>query len=235
MQAAINAATPDLPSDLPTRPFFRKFNPGGGADHDDRADLRHAVRRRRSTTSPTASSRSGCRRWTGVAQVNGERRREAGGARAARSRPRWRPRDCPARTSSPPSAPPTSPARSAASRGPTAPRPSPPTARSSTAPRLRAAGDEERATAPSCALPMSPSVIDGVANVRLAAWFGKQPAILLTVTKSVGANVIETVDRVRAVLPLLQSLDAAGHQADDPVPTAPAPSAPASTTCRSRC
>src|ERR1700722_31382 len=27
VQAAINAATPDLPSDLPTRPFFRKFNP----------------------------------------------------------------------------------------------------------------------------------------------------------------------------------------------------------------
>ena len=27
VQAAINAATPDLPSDLPTRPYFRKFNP----------------------------------------------------------------------------------------------------------------------------------------------------------------------------------------------------------------
>ena len=27
MQAAINAATSDLPSDLPTRPYYRKFNP----------------------------------------------------------------------------------------------------------------------------------------------------------------------------------------------------------------
>jgi multidrug efflux pump len=27
VQAAINAATTDLPSDLPTRPFYRKFNP----------------------------------------------------------------------------------------------------------------------------------------------------------------------------------------------------------------
>ncbi len=49
------------------------------------------------------------------------------------------------------------------------------------------------------------SVIDGVANIRLAAAFGKQPAILLNVTKAAGANVIETVDNLRAVLPLLQS------------------------------
>src|SRR5215469_14160566 len=27
VQAAINAATTDLPSDLPTRPFYRKYNP----------------------------------------------------------------------------------------------------------------------------------------------------------------------------------------------------------------
>jgi len=27
VQAALNAATPDLPTDLPTRPYFRKFNP----------------------------------------------------------------------------------------------------------------------------------------------------------------------------------------------------------------
>jgi multidrug efflux pump len=47
------------------------------------------------------------------------------------------------------------------------------------------------------------SVIDGVANTRLAAWDGKQPAILLNVTKVAGANVIDTVDRVRAALPQL--------------------------------
>ena len=48
-------------------------------------------------------------------------------------------------------------------------------------------------------------VIDGVANIRLAATFDGKPAILLTLTKAAGANVIETVDNVRAVLPLLQS------------------------------
>ncbi len=49
------------------------------------------------------------------------------------------------------------------------------------------------------------SVIDGVANARLSASFGKKPAILVSITKAAGANVIETVDNVRAVLPLLQS------------------------------
>ena len=29
VQAALNAATPDLPADLPVRPFLRKFNPAG--------------------------------------------------------------------------------------------------------------------------------------------------------------------------------------------------------------
>jgi len=49
------------------------------------------------------------------------------------------------------------------------------------------------------------SVVNGVANTRLAAWDGKQPAILLTITKSVGANVIETTNRIGAILPLLRS------------------------------
>ena len=47
------------------------------------------------------------------------------------------------------------------------------------------------------------TVIDGVANTRLAAWNGKQPAILLTITKSAGANVIETVDHIKELLPQL--------------------------------
>ncbi len=49
------------------------------------------------------------------------------------------------------------------------------------------------------------SVINGVANSRLAAWDGNQPAILLTITKSIGANVLQTIARIRAVLPLLRS------------------------------
>jgi multidrug efflux pump len=48
-------------------------------------------------------------------------------------------------------------------------------------------------------------VINATANARLAAWEGQHPAILLTLTKTAGANVIDTVDRVNDVLPLLIS------------------------------
>ena len=44
-------------------------------------------------------------------------------------------------------------------------------------------------------------VVDSVSNVRLAAWAGNKRAILLKVYKIPGANIIETVDRVRAMLP----------------------------------
>ena len=49
------------------------------------------------------------------------------------------------------------------------------------------------------------TVIDGVANTQLAAWNGKQPAILLSITKQAGANVIGTVERIKALLPQLMS------------------------------
>jgi multidrug efflux pump len=54
------------------------------------------------------------------------------------------------------------------------------------------------------------TVVDGIANARLQASSSGKPAILLTITKLAGANVIETVDRVRAVLPRLQSYLPAG-------------------------
>ena len=47
------------------------------------------------------------------------------------------------------------------------------------------------------------SVVDGVANARIEATSDGKPAILLTLTKLAGANVIETVDAVRAILPQL--------------------------------
>src|SRR6266853_5494416 len=45
--------------------------------------------------------------------------------------------------------------------------------------------------------------VEGVENVRVAGWAGTQPAVLLIVFKQPGANVIETVDRIRAALPQL--------------------------------
>ncbi len=59
-------------------------------------------------------------------------------------------------------------------------------------------------------------VVDGAENAKLAAWAGHDaepgltPAIVLNVQRQPGANVIETVDRIRALLPQLQdSLPAA--------------------------
>ncbi len=46
--------------------------------------------------------------------------------------------------------------------------------------------------------------VEGVENNRLAGWSGTKPAVLVIVFKQAGANVIETVDRVRSVLPQLE-------------------------------
>jgi len=47
-------------------------------------------------------------------------------------------------------------------------------------------------------------VKDATRNSRSIAWFNKQPAVLIQVTKQGDANVIDTVDRVRALLPELK-------------------------------
>ncbi len=48
------------------------------------------------------------------------------------------------------------------------------------------------------------TVEQGVRNSRSAAWFNAQPSVLLVITKQADANVIETVDRVHALLPELK-------------------------------
>jgi multidrug efflux pump len=47
-------------------------------------------------------------------------------------------------------------------------------------------------------------VEDSVRNSRSIAWFNKQPAVLIQITKQGDANVIDTVDRVRALVPELK-------------------------------
>src|SRR6266446_3151490 len=41
----------------------------------------------------------------------------------------------------------------------------------------------------------------GVRDLRAAAWFNGQPSVLLVITKQANSNVIETVDRIYALLP----------------------------------
>ncbi|NSL17103.1 multidrug efflux RND transporter permease subunit [Tatlockia micdadei] len=48
-------------------------------------------------------------------------------------------------------------------------------------------------------------VIDGAENVKQAAWMNSEPAIILNIQRQPGANVIEVVDRVQALLKKLQA------------------------------
>ena len=41
-------------------------------------------------------------------------------------------------------------------------------------------------------------------NSRSAAWFNRQPSVLLVITKQADANVIDTVDRIHELLPELK-------------------------------
>ncbi len=47
-------------------------------------------------------------------------------------------------------------------------------------------------------------IVDAAENIRLAAWMNETPAIILNIQRQPGANVIEVVDRVKALLPQLQ-------------------------------
>jgi multidrug efflux pump len=53
-------------------------------------------------------------------------------------------------------------------------------------------------------------VIDGLENDKVGAWYQGRPAIVIDVQRQPGANVIETVERVRAELPRLQRAMPAG-------------------------
>ncbi len=47
--------------------------------------------------------------------------------------------------------------------------------------------------------------VDDAENVRLAAWANDMPAVLVNIQRQPGANVIEVVDRVKELLPRLQA------------------------------
>ena len=47
-------------------------------------------------------------------------------------------------------------------------------------------------------------VIEDAENVRLAAWMNDVPAVIINIQRQPGANVIEVVDRIKALLPQLQ-------------------------------
>jgi multidrug efflux pump len=49
------------------------------------------------------------------------------------------------------------------------------------------------------------NVIDGVENVKLAAWMNEQPAVIVNIQRQPGANIIAVVDRIKRLLPQLKA------------------------------
>ena len=49
------------------------------------------------------------------------------------------------------------------------------------------------------------TIVDDAENVRQAAWMNDVPAVILNIQRQPGANIISVVDRVKALLPQLQS------------------------------
>jgi multidrug efflux pump len=49
------------------------------------------------------------------------------------------------------------------------------------------------------------SVVDGVENVKQAAWMNTTPAVIVNIQRQPGANIIQVVDRIQKLLPTLQS------------------------------
>ena len=200
VQAAINAAYTDLPSDLPTRPYYRKFNPA------DRPIM---------TLSLTSESLSTAQIYDAadtilaqrLAQVEGVSQVTVNGAEKPAVRVRLNPAALRAAGLS--SQDVYSAIRGANVNGPIGSFSGPDRAETLTLNgQITQASDYARLVLKSrngatVRLSDVAEVLDGVSNTKLAAWEGKTPAILLNVTKTAGANVIETADRVREVLPQL--------------------------------
>ncbi len=202
VQAAINAATPDLPSDLPVRPFFKKFNPASApvmtialtsdtlstAQIYDAADTILAQR---------------------LSQVEGVAQVQVNGAEKPAVRVQLDPAALQAAGLS--SQDVFNTIRAANTDGALGSFQGPDTAETIWLNnQISHAADYAQLVLKSSngatvRLKDVARVIDGVSNIRLAASLGDKPAILLTISKTVDANVIETVDRLKSILPKLES------------------------------
>ena len=200
VQAAINAATPDLPSDLPTRPFYRKFNPA------DAPILTLALTS--DTLSPgqvyDAADTILAQR---LSQLDGVSQVQINGAEKPAVRVRINPGALRAASLSAQDV--FTAIRNANVTLATGSFEGPDRAQDiAINGQISQASDYGRLVIKSqkgSALRLSDvaDVIDGVANSRLAAWDGKTPGILLYISKVAGANVIDTANRIKAELPHL--------------------------------
>ena len=202
VQAALNAATADLPGDLPNRPIYRKWNPS------DAPIMTIALT---SDTLPTAQLYDAADTILGqrLSQLDGVAQVTINGAEKPAVRVRLNPGALKAAGLS--SQDVYTAIRAANVNGAVGSFQGPERAEAILLNgQITQATDYadlvlKRSGDAIVRLRDVASVIDGVANSRLAAWDGTHAAILLSITKSQNANVIETVDGIKATLPQLMS------------------------------
>jgi hydrophobe/amphiphile efflux-1 (HAE1) family protein len=200
VQAAINAATTDLPSDLPIRPFYRKFNP---------ADAPVMTIALSSDTLSTAQIYDAADTILAqrLSQAEGVSQVQVNGAEKPAVRVRLDPQRLAATGVSAQDV--YNAIRATSVLEPIGGFEGPDRAETigvngqisqaaEYAPLVIKAGKGAVLRLSDVA-----TVIDGTANTRLGAWNGKTPCILLNISKEAGANVIDTADHIRELLPQL--------------------------------
>jgi len=207
VQAAINAAMGDLPADLPTPPTYRKVNP---------ADMPILILAVTSDNLPSAKVFDAADAILSqrISQIEGVAQVQVGGA----EKPAVRVRVNPAQAASMGLA--MEDVRTTLAQANVG---TPKGAFDGPSEAMSIAANDQLSTAAGYAplvvrakngavvrLSAIASVIDATENSRLAGWFNTDRAVLVIVTKQAGANVIETVDRVKAVLPQLERWMPAG-------------------------
>ena len=78
------------------------------------------------------------------------------------------------------------------------------------------------------------NVIDGLENAKVGGWYQGKPAVVIDIQRQPGANVIDTVQRIKRELPRLQTRDAGSASSSPSSATAPRRSARRCATCSSR-
>ncbi len=208
VQAALNAALSDLPGDMPTLPSFRKFNPASSPI------LILAL---------TSKTMPGSAIYDAADSVISQRLSQVDGVAdvtvAGSEQPALRVRVDPARLA----AMGVSAWKTCARRSPI-PTPSARSARFDGGKlattigindQLRNAADYDPVVVKTVngtviRLTDIASVRASVRNSRSAGWYNHQPSVLLIITKQADANVLDTVDRIYALLPQLKQWIPAG-------------------------
>jgi hydrophobe/amphiphile efflux-1 (HAE1) family protein len=207
VQAAINAATPDLPSDLPIRPYFRKFNPAS-------APIMTIAMTSDTLTPGAIYDAADTILAQRLSQVEGVAQVQINGAEKPAVRVALDPAALQAAGLA--SQDVYTAIRNANTDGALGGFDGAEQAQTiGLNNQLDKASDYaglilKSVNGATVRLKDVATVTDGVANKRLYASLGDKPAIILTVTKTIDANVIDTVDRVRDILPQLEEWMPAG-------------------------